>query len=215
MIRLHTPFRFLTAFVLLLLSFEARAQLQLTGSAEVTQDFASLGTSATATLPTGFLLAGGATPTYSNAANTSATTQAGGTTGTGAFSTSSSGGAYNFANGTTATATDRALGFLSSTSYSSPRHLLLAIRNSSGQTLTDLLVKFDIEKYRSGTRAFDWQFYTSADGTTWSGPLSDGSHAFAADGATAVVNPPTAINKTVALASLNLADGGTFYLRWS
>jgi len=205
--------RVLTA-LLVLLSFGAHAQLTLTGSGAVTQDF-SLGTSATAALPTGFQLAGGASPTYGNAANTTATTQAGGSSGTGALSSSSAGGAYNFANGVTASSTERALGFLTSGSYSSPRHILLAVRNGTGQTLSSLLVEFDIEKYRTGTRAFDWQFFTSADGTTWSAVLPDGSQAYAADAAIAVVNPPTTTSKAVTLTGLNLADAGTLYLRWS
>ncbi|GAA3984955.1 hypothetical protein [Hymenobacter antarcticus] len=205
--------RLLTA-LLLLLSLGARAQLQLTTSSSVTQNFDGLGSSATAALPPGFELTGGSAPVYGTG-TTTATTQAGGTSGTGALTSTSSGGAYNFATGVTASSTDRALGFLSTGSYLSPRHVLLAVRNSAGQTLTDLEVAFDLEKYRTGTRAFDWQFYTSPDGTTWSGPVTAGSQSYAADGANAVVNPPTSLRKTVALTALNLADGGTFYLRWS
>jgi hypothetical protein len=214
MARSYTSFSRLLTALLLLLSLGARAQLQLTGPAAVTQDFSALAASGTATLPAGFQLAGGTSPVYGNASNASATTQAGGTSGTGALSGSSSGGAYNFAPGVTAAATDRALGFLSSGSYSSPRSILLAVRNSTGQTITDLGVAFDIEKYRTGTRAFDWQFYTSPDGSTWS-LVTDGSQSYAADAAVAVLNPPASLSKAATLSALNLADGGTLYLRWS
>jgi hypothetical protein len=211
----HTTCSRLLTALLLLLSLGARAQLQLTTASAVTQNFDGFGSSATAALPAGFQLASGSSPTYGNAANTTATTLAGGTSGTGVLSSNSSGGAYNFANGVTASSTDRALGFLSTGTYASPRAILLAVRNSTGQTLTDLGVAFDMEKYRTGTRAFDWQFYTSVDGTTWAGPVAAGSQSYAADAAVGVVNPPMSISKTVSLTALGLADGGTLYLRWS
>ncbi|TGE20910.1 T9SS type A sorting domain-containing protein [Hymenobacter metallicola] len=197
------------------LSLTSQAQLALPGSSPVTVTFDSFGSSATAALPSGFVLAGGTSPTYSNAGNTAATTQAAGTTGTGALSSNSAGGAYNFGNGVNSTAPDRALGFLSSSSYSSPRNILLAVQNTSGATITELTVAYDVEKYRLGTRAFEWQFFTSPDGSIWT-QVTTLTQSYPADGATgAPVNPPTTSSKTTTLTGLNLASGATTYLRWA
>ena len=62
-----------------------------TANSPVTIDFNSIGTSATATLPTGFKLG------TDWSSGTTATTQAAGTSGTGILSSSSTGGFYNFA----------------------------------------------------------------------------------------------------------------------
>ncbi|SNC68319.1 Por secretion system C-terminal sorting domain-containing protein [Hymenobacter gelipurpurascens] len=199
---------------LLATSFSAHAQLSLTSSAPVTETFDGLGT-AVGSVPTGFVLAAGATGiSYTNPANTTLTTRIGGTSGTNAMNSSSAGGAYNFGNGVTATATDRALGFLSSSSFSAPRHLLLAIRNNTGTTITDLAVAYDVEKYRTGINPYEWQFFTSPDGTTWTQPANM-VVAYGADGANAVVNPAATTSKTFTLSGLALEPGATTYLRWS
>ncbi|WP_151089263.1 T9SS type A sorting domain-containing protein [Hymenobacter baengnokdamensis] len=201
--------------LLLALPVVAQAQLVLTSGSAVTTDFNALGSSATAALPAGFVVSNVSSGiTYSSGTNTSATTLAAGTSGTGALSSTSSGGTYNFANGVTATATDRALGFLSTGTYVAPRHLLLAIQNNTGQTITDLSIAYDIEKYRAGTRAYEWQFWTSTDGSTWVQQTSL-TQSYTADGANAVVNPTTTVSKNTVLTGLNLAAGAITYLRWS
>jgi PKD repeat protein len=212
---------FFHAFVsgLLILGFlghplAAQAQLRLNGAAPTTVTFDSLGTSATATFPRGFVAFRGSMGISYGAATIAATTQAGGTSGTNALNSGSTGGIYNFGNGVTATAADRALGFVSSTSFASPLHLLLAVQNNTGATITELAVAYDIEKYRAGTRAFDWQFFTSPDGTAWT-ELTSLKQPYAADGATAVVNPATTTSKATTLTGLNLPDKGIIYLRWS
>ncbi|MBX0293148.1 fibronectin type III domain-containing protein [Hymenobacter sp. HSC-4F20] len=207
--------RVLTA-LLVLLSLSSQAQIQLTSADPVTQTFDGLGTSATAPVPTGFQLSsGGSSPAYGAASNTTVTTQAAGTSGSGALNSTSTGGAYNFASGATATSTDRALGYLSSNSYSSPRDLLLAVRNATAQPMTRLLLEYDIEKYRTGTRAFDWQLRLSRTGeaNSWSGFVTEGSQTYPADATTGVLATPTSIRKSVELGRLEA--GATLYLRWS
>ncbi|MCB2409139.1 T9SS type A sorting domain-containing protein [Hymenobacter lucidus] len=209
------PALFALLLSLWLLPFGSQAQLLLPDANPVTITFDELGSSGTAALPAGFVLAGGSAPTYANTNNTAATTQAAGTTGTGALSSNSSGGAYNYAAGVNSSSTDRGLGFLSSGSYSSPRSILLAVQNTSGSTLTDLAVAYDVEKYRLGARAFEWQFFTSPDGSAWT-QLTALTQSYAADATTgAPVNPPTSVSKTTTLTGLNLASGSTIYLRWS
>lgn len=172
------------------------------------QNFDGIGNTATAALPTGFKL-GANTIDFSAAANTLATTQSAGTTGG-----ITTGGAYNFANGANATSTDRAIGFLSSGSFISPRDIFFAFTNNTGNVLSTLNITFDYEKYRTGTRAFDWTFFHGSSATSVNTPATDGNQSYAADAANVVVNPPTSISKTISLTGLSIANGATYYLRW-
>ncbi|TGE07682.1 T9SS type A sorting domain-containing protein [Hymenobacter fodinae] len=202
-------------------SLSAQAQgptpLSLTSATPVTENFNGLGTVLGAQVPKGFVLAVSTTAspsvTYANPANTTATTRIGGTSGTNAMNSSSAGGVYNFADGVAASATDRALGFLSSGSFAAPRHLLLALQNNTGATITDLTVAYDIEKYRSGTTAFEWQFFTSSDGVTWTQDASATEKYV--DATTALVTPVNSVTKNRVITGLNLPAGATTYLRWS
>lgn len=172
-------------------------------------DFNSMGTSSGATLPTGFRIG------TNWSSGSSVTTQAAGTSGTGVISSSSSGACYNFGNGVTATATDRALGFLSSGSYTSPQSIIYAFTNSTGQTITSLTISWNYEKYRSGGRAFDWTFFhgnTTAAATAF----ANGNQSYAADaGNTVVYNPPGSLSKSITISGLNIANGSIYYLRWT
>jgi len=207
--------------VLLLLPLAAQAQLSLTSpSTTKTETFDGLGTATTtttkATLPTGFKLSTAATPTYGDASNTTQTTNS-----TVLANASSTGGAYNFgsspATGTSATNTDRALGFIfsgSATGYPSPAHVLVWVQNNTGSPLTVLTIQFDLEQYRENTVAADWKFFTSTDGSAWTAQTA-GDQNFPAAGATTFRYPPTSTTKTVSLSGLNLAAGASYYLRWT
>lgn len=176
-----------------------------------TENFNGMGSSATATLPTGFRV-----NTSSNwDTGTSATTQAAGTSGTGALTGTSAGGIYNFANGVTASSTDRALGFLTTGSFSSPRNILFAFTNNTGSTVTEIDLAWVYEKYRSGTRAFDWTFFHGATAINVNTAEASGNQSYAADGANAVVNPPTSISKSFTITGLNITNGTTYYLSWA
>jgi hypothetical protein len=196
--------------------------LPLPSTTAVTVDFNSLGTTAPSPLPTGFVWATGTTTAYTDNVNNTTVSLLGGTSGTGAVNSNSTGGNYNFGNGVTASATDRALGFISSGSTATaagaaPRHILLAVKNTTTSPIADLAVAYDIEKYRYGTRAFEWQFYTSADGTNWT-QVTGLTQAYPGDPASpgnTVVNPPTSTPKSTTVTGINLAAGDTYYLRWS
>ena len=113
-----------------------------------TQNYNGIGSSGTATLPSGFKygnLAGGTDWSV----GLTQTQLAAGTTGTGVITGSSGGGSYNFANGITASSTERAIGFLTSGSYTSPRSILFAFTNNTGSTVTSIDVSWNYEKYRS------------------------------------------------------------------
>jgi hypothetical protein len=131
---------------------QATGQVSITSGSPVTQNFDGIGSSATATLPSGFKVSR-TSATYSGAGT--ATELSAGTTGTGTLTSTSSGGAYNFANGVNASSTDRGVGFLTTGSAGGPGYLFMQLQNNTGTTITDLSVSFDYEKYRSGSRAFD------------------------------------------------------------
>jgi len=180
------------------------------------EHFGSLGTSATATLPTGFKVTGDAAPTWTSGTNTTATTAAAGSTGVGAVTNASTGGTYNWCNGVTGTANlDRALGFLNTGGFASPRTILLGLSNTTGETITSLTINWRYEKYRSGSRAWGWTFFGSTDGSTWTAQTA-GDRAFAADANNNVIsNPPLQWAHSVTINNLNIPNGGVYYLRWT
>jgi hypothetical protein len=119
------------AMVLLFFVNESNAQISVTtvGTA-YTENFDAMGASATAALPTGFKVGS------DWATGRTVTTRSAGTSGTGALTSTSGGGDYNFANGVLATATDRALGFLNASSFTTPDTIFLKITNNTGGSLS-------------------------------------------------------------------------------
>ncbi|NBW95775.1 MAG: hypothetical protein EBR28_03350 [Planctomycetia bacterium] len=177
------------------------------------QDFNAITTSSAATLPTGWMFASGTAPVWSGTGNTTATTKSAGLTGTGALTTSVSGGAYLFVDGILASGTDKAIGFLTSSSYTSPKSILFGFTNNTGGDVSSMTLGWNYEKYRNGSRAFDWKFYGSADGTTWTS-FTGGDKSYVADATTATISSvvtssvsPFAINSTI-------TSGASYYLRW-
>ncbi|MES2797867.1 MAG: ExeM/NucH family extracellular endonuclease, partial [Bacteroidota bacterium] len=199
----------LMTLLFLLVSFIGFGQLDISSLGNAfTQNFDGIGTSTTATLPVGFKIG------TDWSIGTTNTTRAAGTSGTGALNGTSAGGIYNFANGVTASSTDRAIGILNSGSFTSPQSIVLAITNNSGSTITSLNINFDYEKYRTGTRAFNWTFFHGSAATP-SGSETAGDQSYGADLANAVVNPPTTISKVVSLTGLSIPSGSNYYFKWT
>ena len=161
-------------------------------------------------------------PTYTSGSNTTAVTQNAGTVGTGAVSSSSSGGAYLWVSGTLASGTDKSIGYLSTGSYpgtssASPGQqlaILFGFTNTSGATITTLDLAWNFERYRQGTRTQGWEFYTSTNGVDWSSVIA-GNETYSGTNTAIVFNPPESTNKSVTLSGLNIQDGESYYLRWS
>ena len=178
------------------------------------QNFDTIGTSATAPLPNGWRMNVASGPTTSYSQSNTATSQSGGTTGTGALNNNSAGGAYNFADGVNASSTDRGIGFLpNSSGFTSPRNMFVQVKNDTGQTVTSFVVSFNYEQYRNGLRGTSMNFYYGSDGTVWN-TISGGSQAFAANTDTTAINPPTKTPETYTIPNLNIAPGQVYYLRW-
>ncbi len=197
--------------VALFYGFLSFGQVSIPDATAVTQNFDILGSSGTATLPSGFVV--NTTANYST--GTTATTLAYGTSSAGAVVGTSTGGIINWANGVTASSTDRALGFLTTGTFTGPRSIILAIQNTSLSTISDLNITFDYEKYRTGTRQFDWTFFHGPVATNVNIVGASGNQSYPLDGVNAVVNPPTSIGKTVSLSGLNIPPSGLYYLCWT
>ena len=164
-----------------------------------------------------------ALPTYASGSNTTAVTQNAGSTGTGVFTNASSGGAYLMVSGVLATGTDKAIGYLSTGSYpgttsSSPGQqlaILFGFTNTTGATITNLDLGWNYERYRMGSRTQSWEFYTSTDGSTWSANTSGNSQLYTGTSTSVVYSPPESAAKSVSIPSLSIANGSSYYLRWS
>ncbi len=180
-----------------------------------TQNFNGIGTSNNATLPAGFRASATASAT-SWTTGILATTEVAGTTGTGVISSSSAGGFYNFANGLSASSTERALGFLTSGGYASSRSILFAFTNNTGSTVTSIDVSWNYEKYRSGTRQIDWTFFHGSNAANPNTSVTTGDQSYTADANnTTVSNPPLQVSKSFTISGLSITNGSTYYLRWT
>jgi hypothetical protein len=93
------------------------------------------------------------------------TTRAGGNS----LSSTAANGIYNYFAGSASTATDNAIGFLSTGTGTQSGNLYVELTNSSVNDVTSLNIAYDIEKYRNGTNSsgFSVQLYYSTDGVAW------------------------------------------------
>jgi hypothetical protein len=200
-------------FVMMLLGQVGWGQISITNGSAVVENFNGIGSTATASLPSNwkFSAAGQGSSSlsyYSNAANLTATTAAA------SSGSPTAGGRYNWGNGTTTT--DRAIGFMTSGSYSSPNSIMAWYRNISGVQINDISVSFDFERYRINSNTCSVAFYTSTDGTTWTsrsgGDIS--TTEFAVGASSYTFTGGTTSSKTVSLTGVNIANNSHFYLMW-
>lgn len=183
-----------------------------------TQNFDSLGATATAALPYAWkadkLTSIRTVGTYSSAVT--ATTVVGGAS----MATGASNGIYNFGAGTTSNGgSDRAIGGLSSSSSSKSVNIYAALKNDGASDITSLTIGYKVEKYRMGSNAagFSVQMYYSTDGGTWTSAGADFLTTFAKDasnsGYSTVPGDSAVIsNKTL---TVSIAAGSSLYLAWN
>jgi MBG domain (YGX type) len=133
------------------------------------------------------------------------------------------GGVYNYGNGIAASATDRAIGFLSGTSSpylaveASPLSIYAQYSNASGKTIHALNVSFNVEKYKNGANGnstYKFYFYYSLDGINWN-IVNSGCHAYTPDINDNAVNPAASTNKSFSITNLSIPNGSRFYFRWT
>jgi hypothetical protein len=179
-----------------------------------TENFDTLGSVAAAPLPDGFGLSGGSGASIALANLTYQTGNSAGNTGTGSLTGTSGGNSYNFGDGVNAEATDRALGFLTSGSFTSPRHIILTMLNNTGNQINELDVAFDFEKYRSGTRTFAFRLYVGTSLNSWT-EVPAASQDFLGDASnTSIFFPALVFPESTTISGLAVNPGQRVYLRW-
>ena len=191
---------------------EVRAQASLS-SATYTQNFDAATASA---LPTGWKI--GAADSYSGALATSATTiTSGSPAGTQGVATALTGTSSGILGLFKDSANDQALGILNSgTGVTSPKSVYFAFTNNTGSTVTALSFNWGYEKFRSGSRQFDWTLFGGTTNTVDTA-ITAGNKTYAADSANTTIYMTD--NELVSAASasvsgLTLTNGSTYYLEW-
>jgi endonuclease G len=202
--------------------YVAFAAISLSTSVPYTQNFASMGiplsNPAPSSLPADFredTVSAARTLGVFSAASTQ-TNRVGGAN----VSTTAANGSYNFGAGTTTLGdADRAAGFISSGTATMSGNLYGQFRNNTGNTLTGLLISYDVEKYRNGSNpaGFRNQLFNSLDGTAWTNAGPDFFTGFAPDAdnngfATAPGATASVTNKTI---NVSVADGANVFLAWN
>ena len=184
------------------------------------ESFDFMGLSPTATLPTDWRVDKSATVrtlgTYS-AALTATELVAGNNMGIAA------GGIYNFGAGPAASAPDRAVGFLTSTSPIKTGNLYVKLTNVGASTINSLVVFYNVEKYRMGANpaGYSVQLYYSTDGSTWVSAGAGSLTSFPADASNAgYTSAPGVTNQAGGILPLSaqgasVPTGGAIYLAWS
>ncbi|MBM4398972.1 MAG: endonuclease, partial [Candidatus Cloacimonetes bacterium] len=186
----------------------------------LTRNFDIIGTSATATLPTGWRASKTTTVGDKStwAAGVTATERIGGN----AMTASYSNGIYNFGAGPEATAPDRAVGFLSSSSATKSGNLYTKVTNTGSTTITAFNVSYKTEKYRRGTngttdpKGFSFRLFYSYDGSNWT-YAGDGLKAyFAPDAVTdGYVNAPGDMQIISGAVAVSVPQNAEIYFCWN
>ena len=184
------------------------------GTSPVLQTFDSIGTSAGATLPTGWKIADDGT----NFRNVKISY-----TGAGSSLDSAAGGgspivlsgSYDLGSGSTDSGTDRAVGFLGGTGSHPVASGDVFVEFQPSTSLNSLGISYDVEKYRDGTAADQVQMYFSTDGTSWSFAAGSFQTAFAPDADTLACSPApgaTASVSSIYTPAATLTAAKPFYL---
>ena len=204
------------AIALVVGSVSVWGQVNISAGNTITQDF-SIGTSATASLPTGWkadkLTSARTLGTYASAV--SATERSDGNS----LSTTAGNGIYNFGAGVAASATDRAVGGLSSSSASKSVNVYVQLTNNGTSLIDNFTINYNVEKYRNGSNAagFSIQMYYSTNGSTWTSAGSDFLTSFTADADNAgfASAPGTTVSISNKVLNQSLASGSSIYLAWN
>lgn len=191
--------------LILWIQTESKAQIAISNTTPITQNFDAMGSGTS--LPASWRMHRSATPVFSS-----------GSTTVGAQASSGSptaGNSYNWGS----TASERAVGVMTSGSYASPSSLMAHFQNTNASALSELTVSYTCERYRRNSASASVQFFYSLNGSTWtavsagdvaSSSLPTGTSAYG-------FNPPnlTVNVNAFTITGLNIANGGSIYLRWN
>ena len=208
------------AFLLVGVGKVGWGQVNISPGSTITQNFDGIGTSATATLPTGWKMenvtgARTVNTAYASVANTATALSL---VFNAALSSTAGNGRYNFG-GTSAT--DRSIGGLSSASASQSVNMFLQLTNNGASSIFSFTISYDAERYRNGTNAagFSIRFYYSTTGNAGSWVEVPGMIAsFAganADNNGSTTNPMQTISISNQTLSQSVSASGSIYFAWS
>jgi hypothetical protein len=181
------------------------SQTSIPNTTAITQNFDAM--AATTTLPTNWKMhASTASPTYT-AASSTVTQQA-------SSGSPATGGTYNFGS----SASERAVGAMTSGGFASPNSLIGYFRNTNSNNLTQLSVNYAAERYRINTAAASVQFFYSLNGSTWvavsAGDIATSS--FPTGTSAYNFTTGTKVSLTgIVISGLNIAQNADIYLRWN
>lgn len=200
---------------------EARQDDEFTGiklSDIYTQNFDAIGANATASLPEGWKIEKMVGATVQRAVGSyhlagKATEYEGGTS----LASNAANGLYNF--GATSTATDRAIGGITTgaTDKTQGINIYLRLKNTGSADIKAFDVAYDVEKYRKGnnTAGFTMQMYSSTDGRVWTA-VGGFKTSFAADSETnGYAVAPGDMKSVSDILVQSIASGESLYLAWN
>lgn len=192
---------------------------EIDNNGDYSQNFDGIGVSATSTLPVGWKVEKRLDAPRTIGSFDSAllqTEQVGGNN----ISASTKNGIYNFGAGGAATASDRAIGGVSTGIADGTRcvNIYLKLKNSSTKTINSFNIKYDVEKYRKGanTAGFTMQMYYSTDGINWRSAGDNFKTLFDKDITTEGYTsaPGATINVSAKLDKI-IRQGDNLYLAWN
>ena len=180
--------------------------------ATYSQNFNGIGTSATASLPSGWTANNSSsersvtTALYQNAASKT------GRTGTGSGSNNPANGIYNWVNA--GDSSDHSVGFIASGNDTKTGNLYLTLTASG--SIPDFTISYDMKCYRNNTRAFQFQLYYSTDsGATWTSAGSSFLTTYGVETSGAVVNPAGVTSVSSQTLNVSRSSGETIVFCWS
>ena len=190
------------------------AAISIPAASTYVQDFNTIGTSATASLPADFKVDKfvSSVRTVGTYASAGTATERAGTT----LTSSAGNGIYNF--GASANSADRAVGFLASGSGTASGNLYAQLVNSTGTNLNGLQISYNVEKYRNGsnTAGFSIQLYYSTDGASWTSAGSGFLTSFPGDADNnGFASAPGATVGVINNLNVSIPTGTNLYLAWN
>jgi len=208
----------LTLLLPLLIVYDGWGQVNITAGSTITQNFNDIGSTATSTLPTGWKM-----DRNNSSVRTLGTYTAAGTVtdalGGNSISSSAGAGMYNFGAGVAGSASDRAIGGLSSGSNAKSVNSYVQLKNNGTGGIASFTISYKVEKYRNGSNSagFSIQMYYSTDGSTWTNAGSNFLTSFTADADNNGFTTAPGATTTITDKSLNisLAANSILYLAWN
>jgi hypothetical protein len=202
----NASMKILSFLVFIVLTAFSFSQIAVPNSTAIIQNFDGMNSGTS--LPSNWRMhASTSSPSWTGASN-SITQQA-------SSGSPTAGGTYNWGS----TASERAVGAMTSGGFASPNNLLVFFSNThSTDNITQLTVAYDAERYRINTASASIEFYYSLNGTSWTSvsagdvapssfPTATSSYTFA--------TPLTVSVGSFSITGLNIAPSANFYLRWN